>query len=139
MPTDCDIYNIELIDGSGRGFHNVFDFAKYHKVTPEDVIFALNNGSKVGFRQTNVFKYDDHRIFSENLGRLLDPGERLPKGRWEIQNLDTGVFYKDGADAARKLGCTRAMVSMCLGGRRKTCKGFRLKRVLKDGDIWRDL
>lgn len=132
-----DIYNVELMDGMGRGYHNAYDFAQKFKVSVEDVIYALNNGTTVGDVHTKVYRYSDRRLYSDNLGRLLEPGERLPSSRWEIRNLDTGVIYKDGADAARKIGCARSMVSMCLNGQRKTCKGFRLERVVRKDEKWK--
>lgn len=132
MSVENDIYNLELMDSIGRGYHNAYDFAKNFNVDVEEVIFALNNGTKVGNLETKVYKYADRRLYSDTLGRLLEPGERIPLSRWEIHNIDTGVFYKDGADAARKIGCTRAMVSLCLSGKRKTCRGFHLERVVEN-------
>lgn len=132
-----DVYrSIEVMDSLGRGYHNVYEMAKKLGIDSQDVIYALNNGTTVGPMNTRVYKYSDRMIYSENLGRMTNPGERLPESKWEIRNEDTGVFYKDGADAARKIGCTRAMVSMCLSGKRKTCKGFRLKRVIDYDDNW---
>lgn len=120
-------YDVELMDSSGFGFHNAVDFAKRYGVSPDEVLFALNNGSALSNAKTttHVYKYRKAPLFAN--GKLLNPGARL--GTAKIKNVDTGIYYQNGADAAKKLGCSRALVSMCLAGKRKTCKGFRLKKV----------
>ena len=123
-----DIYNIEVVLDNGLAFHNLYDCARYLKVQPEDALYALNNGTSVGDYCLKIYLYNDNLTYSSD-NRVIARKQNIDITRWSILNEDTGVIYKNGSDCARKIGVNRSMVSMCLNGERKTCRGFHLRRV----------
>ena len=82
------------------------------------------NGDKDDNRDENL----EWVTQSQNMRHAWRTG--LTKGRrTPIRIVETGEIFESQRECARRIGCSEAAVSLCLAGKRSTCRGYHLEYV----------
>lgn len=77
----------------------------------------------------DIFDETQQRVFEQYITR----GGLTPR---MVVDLDTGISYRSGEEAALYFGVTRQNINNCLKGRQKTVKGH---RIMKSADFRREM
>lgn len=120
---------VNLVDASGKK-----RCVKLHRIIAQTFIDNPENKPEVDHIDKNPYRNDINNLrwvsSKENKANTTFAGSK--KCFSKVRCVETGVIYKNCADAARAIGANRYSINCVLLGKQKTSAGYHWERVFKD-------